>query len=1090
MSSQNLQDNLFKALGLFLEAFRPYVVSVLRKEAGDKWPGWYFESLSPQQKDNWDIGIQNGTEPENLIDFHNLKKFSLKYKDLLRADFGNKVTNLPTWLDDIAEVRHKANHYQELDSLKVQQAYLNMINIANRLKMDELEQELLKLRDIKESSATEVKDKKVTYKATDTEGLIPWFLNVTPHLDIKQGHLDESVFAANLSEVVLGNGREIYQNPAMFFSKTCFTAGLKTVARRVIRGLDGEEDAENRVISLQTGFGGGKTHTLISLYHLAQWGKKVVKSEFTKELTSYTGNPQFDEANIAVFTNKTNDPTQGRETDSIHIQTLWGELAYQLGGAEAYNIIKANDENRTAPKGLFKKVLELTSPALILIDELADYCVSAAGISVGASTLSDQTISFVQELSEAVAGAQNCVLVATLPASAIEVATSPQAAQILTSLSNRLARVGADTKPVADEEIFEVIRRRLFEELGDAEHIDKVISTYMSLYRKTRTELPSNVAGLDYKEKLIKSYPFHPELIDMFRIRWASNHDFQRTRGVLRLLASIVSDLWKRQSSLTGVNALIHTSDVNFGNLDALSGQLKKLYGNGYDAVMTADVTGTSSNAFKLDKTHKDYGTHFLFQGVASTILLGSFGSTGANKGISVGEIKLCVIKPGSFNHNNVNGVLDMLEDNAYYLYYSSAGAKSKRYWFHTKPNINILINKAMSEVDNDEIKAEILKRVNNKVNGIHLFSILVNPSEEIPEQQKPSLIILGPDHLANPDDVNAKTTKDIIKKFATKKGNSERIYRNTMLFLLCSEIGVGKLNSDLKEYLACVKIREEYQSQLEKEQKDEIRDKISTFSKQVESSLVTAYSIVIKYYANTGIQKLVIKQFRDSLDLQVNTNIFDALKNEEWMLESVGLGPLRKSNLFPTVDTPIRAKDIYEAFIRFDDKPMITGIRAVQDSLLRYCNNGEFAIASGEPGNFTKVFYKENVPFFDITDTSYWVVDKSLYKVPEEEKKSDEAEDTGEQQPEKEPGTSATEISEETVKSFRTITISGKVDVANYNQVFSSFIMPLVQNKVEIEVKIKGSATQANPITENSQQYKITKESATQLGLDFEEEE
>lgn len=234
-----------------------------------------------------------------------------------------------------------------------------------------------------------------------------WFKNVTPHRDIQDGHLDESIFAANLAEVAAGTGREIYTSPEMFFQKTYFTAGLKNIAKRVVQGLNGGQDADNRVISLQTGFGGGKTHTLISLFHLAKWGKKANNSEYTKELLQTTGEPKFDTAHIAVFTNTTNDPAQGRKTDGITIKTIWGELAYQLGGAPAYELVRVNDEKQIAPKGLFKKVLEQCKPCLILIDELADYCVSASAVKVEASNLSDQTVSFMQELTEAVTGTDN-----------------------------------------------------------------------------------------------------------------------------------------------------------------------------------------------------------------------------------------------------------------------------------------------------------------------------------------------------------------------------------------------------------------------------------------------------------------------------------------------------------------------------------------------------------------------------------------------------------------------------------------------------------------------------------------------------------
>jgi len=619
MISKTKMENLFLALSVFIETMRTYIVGLLTKEGGDNWPNWYYDSLGENQKHIWNTGISGGSSPESLIDFGNLKGFSLKYRDLLKKDFGKKAYSLPTWFDEITEVRNKCNHFGNLEEDEVHRAYDNMILVMKHLKKKDDEDALVVYRDAVEQKSSGRRN------GTGGRSSAPsaWFNIVTPHLDIRQGRLDESVFAANLAEIVLQNGREIYQNPVVFFSKTYFTQGLTNILKKVTSGLNGNQDAENRVISLQTGFGGGKTHALIALYHFVKLGKKAKDIAAAAELFASVPNPAYDKVNTAVFTNTTNDAIQGRKTNGLHIKTIWGEIAYQLGGKEAYEIIRPNDENRTSPKGLFKKILEKTSPAVILIDELADYCVAASGVTVGGSTLSDQTISFIQEISVAVAASDTCVLVATLPASAYEVANSPQASQILTSLSSRLGRVGADTRPVADEEIFEVIRRRLFEDPGDQAVIDSVVSAYMNLYQENNQEVPSGAVRSEYRERLKKSYPFHPELIDMFRIRWASHHDFQRTRGVLRILASIIADLWDRQGSLKGNNYLIHPSDVSFTNLDALSGQLKKLYGNGYDAVISADVSGSSSNAFKIDQDKREYGKHSLTQGLAASILLG-----------------------------------------------------------------------------------------------------------------------------------------------------------------------------------------------------------------------------------------------------------------------------------------------------------------------------------------------------------------------------------------------------------------------------------------------------------------------------------
>ncbi len=1077
------KDNLSKALGLFLEAFRPYVVSSLMKEHGEEgWQTAFEQDLLPEQQRIWDRGLNQGTVPEKLIDYGHLKTFAIKNKELIKNDFKRKTNDVITWLGEITEVRNKCNHYQELDDIEIRRTYDSMTLIARALQMKELDDELVLLQNPAE--IVEEKPKKKTN--TTSPAALSWFNVVRPQFDIRQGKLDESVFAANVAEVALGAGPEVYQNASLFFSKTFFTQGLRTVARRVIKGLNGEEDSENRVISLQTGFGGGKTHILISLFHLAKSGRKAGDA-LIKELFVSTATPAFDQANIAVFTNTTNDPTQGRTTSSgLRVRTMWGELAYQLGGKDAYEIIRANDESRTAPAGLFKKVLAVCQPALILVDELADYCVKASAQQVVGSNLSDQTISFIQELTEAVAATPNCVLVATLPASETEVASSPQAGQILTSLQNRLGRVGADTKPVADDEIYEVIRRRLFDDLINTEAIDQVLTSYTSLYQELKGELPTHATRSDYKERLRKSYPFHPELIDVFKVRWASHHDFQRTRGVLRLLASVVSDLWKRQHNLIGKNLLIHTGDVNFENLDALTGQLKKLYGNGYSAVISADVSGSSSNAHRIDEDKPEFGNHNLTKSIASTILLSSFGSDGPNKGTTVADIKLSVMKPNDFSHFTVNAALQELEGRAHFLYYSTTGAAGKRYWFHTKPNINILITQAKNDIHPQEVDAEIERRVRQRTEGVTAFKVMVNPSGEVPEQLRPALIILPTQYSASPTAINGNT-KPAIERIATKKGNSERKYRNTILFLICSENAIGKLQSDVRDYLACEKIRKEYGTQLEMDQKQEVSKRMEEAARQTESSIVVAYSIIAKH-TSKGIEKLILNQgeFRDNLDAQISTNILQRLKDEEWLLSSVGLGLLRTNNLLPIFETPVKANDVYEAFLRFDDKPMITGPGAIKDSIDRYCGQGEFAIANGDGKSFTSIYYRQPVPYFEISDLNFWLVDKSLYKPePKPEQPGGPNEPGGEK-----PIISTPPIAQPTgVKTFTSITVSGKVPLDQYTQIFNSFIMPLAQNNIEIEIKVKGKSTKAKPITESSAEYKIVKESARQLGLNFEEE-
>jgi hypothetical protein len=1079
--NEQQREDLGTAFNLTIKALRLYIVDKMHKLFGENWPDKFRDALTYKQKENWDFGEQNKVEPVDRIDFHYLKRFILKYKDILYDDFERDTNKLPTWSEEIAEVRHQWAHQVEIEKDDFYRVFDNMIKIAGILEMQELVDELKNLKAGK-------KKKEVSKK--NTGSIPPWFQVVTPHSDIRQGILDESVFAANLAQVALNTARPVYQDPNMFLSKTFFTAGLKNIARRVVRGLNGQEDADNRVISLQTGFGGGKTHTLITLYHLALAGKKIKEDHHLSEVISYIGNPEYDKARVAVFTNATNDPVQGREVEGHRINTLWGELAWQLGGKEGYGMVRANDENRTAPKGIFSELLNKVQPALILIDELADYCVSASAVKVGASNLADQTISFIQELSEAVAGAKNCMLVATLPASESEVATSEEGARILHSLSQRIARVGADTNPVEEEEIYELVKRRLFEDIGEKSQIDHVISKYTEYYNSLviSNEIPTEVSQMTYIRKMKKAYPFHPELIEMFRSRWASHHDFQRTRGVLRLLASIVSDLWKRRHNLSGSQGLIHTSHVDFGKLDALSAQLKKLEGNGYEAVISADVSGDTSNAYKADEKKKEYGQYDISKGVANTILLSSCGTT-ANKGITLEYIKLCVIRPETFNHNAVNGVMDILEERAFYLHYTTIG-REKKYWFHTKANINILINQAKEDISQNDaiISSEIKDRLNSEAKKIDFFKTLVSPSEDIPEQKRPTLIVLDPEYRSNPETINSNTIP-VIEKKATKKGTQERIYRNTMIFLICNEQGYGKLYTKTKEFLACKKVEEEMGNQLEKDQLDDLKNKIRQLNKDTDQVIADAWSILIKYRSRQGPEKFIMTQFSDTFHEQVNHNVKQRLKDEEWLIESVGLNLLRKNNLLPEPGKPVRVKDIYEAFIRYDDKPIISGPKAIQDSLIKYCLNGVLAIGSSEDGvTFSKMYYKESVLYFEVEEETYWILDKSDYK-------PDESEDIpgvypagpalgGVEEPEAETVSSA-----EDEKNINTLTISGKVPIENWSYIFTSFINPLKNFRLNIEIKISAKSTESNPIKENSSEVKIAKESARQLGLDFEEE-
>ena len=932
-----------------------------------------------------------------------------------------------------------------------------------------------------------------------------WFNCVTPQFDILNNKLDESVFAANLGDVMMGTGNEIYLDPKQFFKKTYVTNGLRNIATRVVQALNGGV-TENRVISLQTGFGGGKTHALISLYHIVKNGAELNDVLLEANVLAKGLMPTFSNAKIAVFTNNTNDVAQGRTVaEGFVIHTLWGEIAYQLGGVEAYKSIEKNDVDGIAPsKELITPILKASVPSLILIDELADYCVKAAGKEIGKGSLFTQTNSFIQTLTEAVSSVPQCVLLATLPASATEVASSAIGQEVLDALQKRIVRIGASEKPVADEEIYEVIRRRLFDNL-DYEIIDKVAEKYKSMYHNRRTDLPSDCDGMEYANRIKKSYPFHPELIEMFHVRWGSDSRFQRTRGVLRILASIVQDLYKRRNSLVGTHLLIHTSDVCLDNLPTLTGTITNLEGANWETVMHADILGSTSNAFLIDNEDGsgNLGTYSLTQGIAATLLMSSIGSSN-RKGLTIKEIKQCLIKPDSFNHNDVNAALNKLEGVAHYLY-STASVGEKVYWFQTKPNVNILVNKAKSNITDNEVMTEIETRLRNANASSPKLKVLVNPSSEIPEQKSLTLVVLSPRY-AIPTGSGYGQAEQYIKSIALKKGNSDRIYRNTIFYLATSEAGLAVVKTKLQESLGCKKILDEYKGQLDKDQLTDVMKRSSEYDIEASKALIGAYSVVIRYSACNGFTRYDLTSFANDLTVQIRSNMMEELVKENWILKSIGCRTLDVNNLMPAVGKPVKLNDIFEAFLKFDDKPMILGPETVTACANDNCQKGHFNIAQSIDGNvFKNIKHLTTMPFLDPTDENYWIIDESVVEKPVETATgvnggvvagngtsapfggtSNDPMNSPAVPSAGQAGTSSAEAD----KVFQNIEISGSIDGGKWNQMFSSFINLLRRNNLEIDVKIRAKSTADNPIKESSPTYKSIKESASQMGLDLKVEE
>jgi len=937
-----------------------------------------------------------------------------------------------------------------------------------------------------------------------TENLKPWYAIATPHEDIRKGRLAEAVFAANIWAVVQNTAPDVYLDPEEFFRKTYMTVGLSTILGLVAGALRGDGEGGDRIISLQTAFGGGKTHTLVALWHLAKHAAKLKKSPAAAELRRVLGD-RFPEKvkGVAVFTNATCDATQGRKTpEGVQTRTLWGELALQLGGKNLYQKVEANDQSQRVPQGIFVDVLKEASPCLILLDELADYCVGAAAVPVGDTTLADQTISFIQQLTEAVAQVPNAVVVATLPASKYEVAQSEKGQETFITLEKRFQRLGADVKPVADDEIYEVVRTRLFESItpeGEEDYPEEVAHAYQGIYAAHAGEVPNEAAKNTYREQIARAYPFHPLLIDALYTRWGSHPDFQRTRGVLRLLASIVGDLWTRREGNTQTQHLIQPCHVRW-SVDALQAALTRLWGPAYQSVAAADVLGERSNAGTFDEERGgDYRREGIGKGLGAAIMLGSFGGQGGRSGFSSRDLKLACSCPG-INWNYADGALLELENRCFYLHTAAAGNLGKRYWFGTKPTLNKLVVQYRQQCSGRDFEAEILEDLKSEgqkgAGAGATWRVLVNPEEDLPEQKSLTLLILPPSFTW--DDNGNGRSKDAVKErimeISLHCGGKDRIYRNTLLFLASTSRGLSKLRQAHREWAALEGVRTDYGDQLDDDQKEDLRKRLDAVRRAALEALGPAYTAALRVHGKE-IDTVLLADARRSFQEHLGYVWSTLVEDEEWILRRVGSVTLEASGIVPK-EGGLRLKDAVEAFLRYTDKSMVASREAVTSGLVQACQDGLVGIARGGSINALQARYCRQSVALDPNEDGVWIIPPFAPETP----KPISPEGSGVKGPSYTDGaTTGTTDSDTTARGddagvnataerVRRVVVRGAVPVENWGEMFRCFVGPAARLNLKrldlgVQFNLEFPETGIDP---NDPAVKAMKEAAQQLGLEI----
>ena len=642
-------------------------------------------------------------------------------------------------------------------------------------------------------------------------GLPAWREVIEPHPDVAQGRYKNAEFAADLAQVARGEGAYEYRDPVEFFARTYVTEGMTGLLVQSLRrvcGKDGEP-----VVQLKTAFGGGKTHSMLALYHLMRGRVALDKVPNVKPVLAQAGVPALPKANVAALVGTAIDPTKSKRPNNIPgitINTLWGEMAAQLaesaGKPGLYDFVKEADKKGVSPGSeALKNLFDAAAPCLILMDELVAYAKKIYGVNGLPAGSFDNFISFIQEITEAARASKNSLVVAAIPESDIEI--GGDAGKVaLETIEHTFGRMESIWKPVAANEGFEVVRRRLFLDCRDTDRRDAVCNRFSRMYYENQGDFPTEARSVEYKERLLSCYPIHPEVFDRLYEDWSTLEKFQRTRGVLRLMAATIHELWMGADA--GLLILPGSIPLNTPNVR------HELMRNLPDAelwspIVDREVDGKNSVPYQNDQTVPRYGGKLASRRVSRTIMLGSAPTVRSQsvRGIEASRIRLGVIQPGE-NIADINDALNALTSSLAYLYSNPSG---DRFWYDTRPTLRKTVEDRATQVSASDVEYKIETRLHRLRNERPFAGIHVCPpsSLDVPDEQTARLVILRPADgykAANPANSALTAVADILNN----RGNTPRIYRNMLAFIAPEQDNMSSLKQAVRLYIAWKSVKDD----------------------------------------------------------------------------------------------------------------------------------------------------------------------------------------------------------------------------------------------------------------------------------------
>ena len=828
------KDALSDAIDIYRDAMRPFLLRRLRQVPGNTVDAAICAAVGDRRADEVKQRLGQGSKIDDVIDVNDFPHLVQRHWREFSDAFGDdKAIQSELWF--INRARNSVSHPGSQD-LETEYTTAHLYHITNILGFINAPQQKNAVEDIRARLTTQAPETSDTMALTgdadpgqvqagqrqatepprSAANLKPWRDVIRPNQDVAQGSHQQAEFMADLQQVYDGRADATqYGNPIDFFDHTYITPGIRTLLVNALKRLAGK--GGDPVIQTKTGFGGGKTHSLIALYYLVRNAGALLNaqadsgSRVGEEVRAIVEEAGYDEypdglGQVAVLDGAylaATDPTVTQEKDDP-LNTLWGVMAYQLGGQRGYDVIGEAARQGTAPGGRqLDALFDHVGPCVVLIDELVAYVRNAGPAQ-------DSIYTFVQALTQSARRSGNVSLVITLPQSRVEAGgdvgaeTLDRLDSLLSSgdvdggdpevpqrLDSLMGRIEAVWEPLAVNEAFEVVRRRLFDDISDPSARDQTCEAFVRMYSNDRAEYPQGVTERNYLERMKACYPIHPEIFDRLYSDWSSIPGFQRTRGVLRMMADCVSRLYLSSDS----SPLIMPGTLPFSD-ERLANEFNRLLPGEWGPVLS-EVDSDNSRTDNIDRASQRFSeVGGASRRIARTVFLGSARS-GATRGIDARQVHLGAVQPGH-GYARYNEALARMTGDLYYLYQAEG-----RYYFHAEENLNKVASDRANGLGQRAIDEHIAGKLEEARNRRADVVLYANDTADVPDIDSVRLVVLPPDISLPTRSSDDDTATPEALKILAHRGDSPRFRRNTVLFLTAKRDEIRSLRDEVRKYLS-----------------------------------------------------------------------------------------------------------------------------------------------------------------------------------------------------------------------------------------------------------------------------------------------